>query len=69
MKKFLLADSTQAWICTILGVYIIAGIVFLFITPNSTLIAFPVSVLVAIITVLVYNVWVSLTLNSHEKSR
>lgn len=69
MKKFLLADPTQAWICTILGMYIIVGLVVLFITPSSTPIAFPVSVLVAIITFLCYNVWVSSVLNSHEKSR
>jgi hypothetical protein len=39
---------------------------YLFITPSSTLIAFPVSVLVASITFICYNMWVSSKLNSDE---
>jgi hypothetical protein len=66
MKRFLLSDTTQAWINLALAFWIIIGLCILFAVPSQgfeKMLWYPVSVLVSIIAFLSYNVWVSDAIN------
>lgn len=66
MKQFMLSDSVQLWINSILGLWTIIGITVMFIVPTEyfdSIVWYPISTVASLITCLVYNVWVSDKLN------
>jgi hypothetical protein len=69
MKKFLIKDNVQMVVNIVLCVWIIVGMLIIFIVPPSTwetAIIYPLSALISIMLFLIYNVWVSAELNKES---